>query len=99
MAETVLLHFASNLNDDETQPVITAALEQTSKAYGGATLLEAKGAYIMKDGSLVVEKAWTIMVHGVEDKTAMDTIAQWLRDQLNQESVGVATFPNSFRLI
>lgn len=62
-----------------------ALIEKLSRAFGGATLRENVGGYMMKDGTAAIEYSYTIELIGVKRAAARD-MAKSIARENGQES-------------
>jgi len=60
-------------------------IEKLSRAFGGATLRENVGGYMMDDGTAAIEYSYTIELVGVKKAAALDTAKSIAADN-GQES-------------
>ena len=62
-----------------------ALIEKLSRAFGGATLRENVGGYMMADGTAAIEYSYTIELIGVKRAAALD-MARSIAAENSQES-------------
>jgi len=72
-------------NNRLTKNAQFALIEKLSRAFGGATLRENVGGYMMGDGSAAIEYSYTIELVGVKKAAALD-MANSIAAENKQES-------------
>ncbi|SEL18841.1 hypothetical protein [Haloferax larsenii] len=73
---------------DGAEETVEEVITTLSRRFGGATRLPAKGAYVMEDGELVLERVAVVDCFGVDGGTEeLSHIAHHIKESLDEESV------------
>jgi hypothetical protein len=86
-------NISETLSENEQSIVIQDALSFLSKQFGGATALEAKGAWLSESGDLVTESVTLVYSFceqfGEAEHKIVWAFAEGLKEKLSQEAIAV----------